>query len=130
MIIFSERVNGMYRDIRGALKDRNKEVVQEIAKGQVAGGADVLDINIGPVKGDPVENFVWLAETVHEVTDLPLSLDSAKAKVLAEAIPRVREVLPDTKLIMNSCTAAPEYMDKLIPVAAANACGLQTGAHG
>ena len=124
MIIFSERVNGMYRDIRGALKDRNKEVVQEIAKGQVAGGADVLDINIGPVKGDPVENFVWLAETVHEVTDLPLSLDSAKAKVLAEAIPRVREVLPDTKLIMNSCTAAPEYMDKLIPVAAANGCGM------
>ncbi len=124
MIIFSERVNGMYRDIRGAIKERNKEVVREIAKIQIAGGADVLDINIGPVKGDPVENFVWLAETVHEVTDLPLSLDSAKAKVLAEAIPRVKEALPDTHLVLNSCTAAPDYMDKLIPVAAEHGCSI------
>ena len=124
MIIFSERVNGMYRDIRGAIKEKNKEVVREIAKAQVAGGADVLDINIGPVKGDPVENFVWLAETVHEVTDLPLSLDSAKAKVLAEAIPRVKEALPDTHLVLNSCTAAPDYMDKLIPVAAQHGCSI------
>jgi len=118
MIIFSERINGMYRDVRKAINEKEKTVVQDLVKEQVAGGADVMDINLGPTKGDPVENFVWLAQTVHEVTDKPISLDSAKPKVLAEAVPKVKEALPGTKLVINSCTAAPENMAKLIPVAA------------
>lgn len=119
MIIFSERVNGMYRDVRAAIKDRDKEVIHRLTEAQLDGGADVIDLNIGPVKGDAVEHFVWLAQTVHEITDKPLSLDSAKAKLLVEVVPKVHEALPDTKLVINSCTAAAEYMDKLLPIAAA-----------
>ncbi len=96
MIIFSERINGMYRDVRAAIKDRDKTVIHELAKQQLDGGADVMDINIGPVKGDAVEHFLWLTQTVHEVTDKPLSLDSANAKLLTEVIPKVRAALPDT----------------------------------
>lgn len=120
MIIFSERINGMYRDVRAAIPERNKQVIRELLEKQLAGGADVIDVNIGPSKGDPVENFVWLAQTVHEVTDKPLSIDSAKADLLVQVVPRVREVLPDTKLVINSCTAAEAYMDKLIPIAVQN----------
>jgi 5-methyltetrahydrofolate corrinoid/iron sulfur protein methyltransferase len=118
MIIFSERINGMYRDVRGAIADRNKEIIHDLLREQLAGGADVIDINIGPSKGDPVESFVWLAQTVHEITDKPLSLDSAKADLLTQVIPRVKEALPETKLVINSCTAARQYMDKLLPIAA------------
>ena len=118
MIIFSERVNGMYRDVRAGINQKEKSVIQDLVKEQVAGGADVMDINLGPTKGDPVENFAWLAQTVHEVTDKPISLDSAKPNVLAEAIRAVRQALPDAKLVINSSTAAPESMEKLIPVAA------------
>jgi 5-methyltetrahydrofolate corrinoid/iron sulfur protein methyltransferase len=124
MIIFSERINGMYRDVRKAINGRDKSVVQELTKEQVAGGADVMDINLGPTKGDPVENFVWLAETVREVTDLPISLDSAKPKVLAEAVPRVKQALPDAKLVINSSTAEPDCMAKLVPVAAENGASI------
>jgi len=118
MIIFSERVNGMYRDVRGAINEKEKGVIQNLVKEQVAGGADIMDINLGPTKGDPVENFVWLAETVHEVTDKPISLDSAKPDVLVNAIPKVKAALPEVKLVINSSTAAPDVMGKLIPVAA------------
>ena len=118
MIIFSERINGMYRDVRSAIADRNVQVVQDLLRQQLDGGADIIDINIGPSKGDPVDNFVWLAKTVHEVTDKPLSLDSAKADLLVQVVPRVKEALPETDLVINSCTAAPQYMDKLIPLAA------------
>ncbi|HUT13097.1 MAG TPA: dihydropteroate synthase [Thermoguttaceae bacterium] len=124
MIIFSERINGMYRDVRGAIKDRDKEVVQNLVKEQLAGGADVIDVNIGPVKGDQVDNFLWLARTVHEVTDKPISLDSAKAKLLVEVVPAVRAALPETPLVINSCTAAPEYMEKLLPLAVENKTGI------
>jgi 5-methyltetrahydrofolate corrinoid/iron sulfur protein methyltransferase len=124
MIIFSERINGMYRDIRTAIQERNKQVVQDLTREQLAGGADVMDLNIGPTKAEPVESFVWLAQTVHEVTDLPLSIDSAKAVLLVEVIPKLRQALPQTKLVINSCTAAPEYMDKLIPLAVAQRTGI------
>jgi 5-methyltetrahydrofolate corrinoid/iron sulfur protein methyltransferase len=124
MIIFSERVNGMYRDVRRAINEKQKQPVQDIVREQVDGGADVMDINLGPTKGDPVENFVWLAQTVNEVTDRPLSLDSAKPDVLAAAVPRVKEALPDTKLVINSSTAAPDCMEKLLPVAAEHGAGI------
>ena len=124
MIIFSERVNGMYRDIRAAIKERDKDVVQRITKEQLHGGADIIDINIGPVKGDASEHFVWLAQTVQEVTDKPISLDSAKANLLAEVVVKVREALPETKLVLNSCTAAPDYMEKLLPVAASTGASI------
>jgi 5-methyltetrahydrofolate corrinoid/iron sulfur protein methyltransferase len=120
MIIFSERINGMYRDVRSAIQERNKQLILDLAREQLAGGADVMDLNIGPTKAEPVEAFVWLAQTVHEITDKPLSIDSAKANLLVEVIPKVRKALPDTTLVINSCTAAPEYMDKLLPLAAEN----------
>jgi len=63
-------------------------------------------------------------QTVSEVTDKPLSLDSAKPAVLAEAIPKVKQALPDTKLVMNSSTAAADAMAKLIPVAADNGASI------
>ncbi len=124
MIIFTERINGMYRDIRGAIKERNKDVVQAILQEQLDGGADVIDINVGPVKGDTSEHFVWLAQTVAEVTDKPLSLDSAKKDALADALIKVREVLPDAKLIANSCTAGADYMGTVIPACVKTGAGV------
>ena len=115
MIIFSERINGMYRDVRKAINEKEKSVVQDLAKEQVAGGADVMDINLGPTKGDAAENFVWLAQTVAEVTDKPISLDSAKPDVLVAAVPKVKAALPDTKLIINSSTATPDSTTRPMP---------------
>jgi len=124
MIIFSERINGMYRDVRKAINEKEKDVVQALAKEQVAGGADVLDINLGPTKGDPVENFVWLAQTVSEVTDKPISLDSAKVGLLVEAVPRVRQALPEIGLVVNSSKATADNMAKLIPLAVETGAGI------
>lgn len=124
MIIFSERVNGMYRDVRKAINQKEKTIVQDLVKQQVAGGADVMDINLGPTKGDPVENFVWLAHCVSEVTDKPISLDSAKPKLLAEAVTKVKQALPNTKLVINSSTADPDCMATLVPVAVEASAGI------
>jgi len=124
MIIFSERINGMYRDVRKAINEKEKTVIQDLVRQQVAGGADVIDINLGPTRGDAATNFVWLAQVVAEVTDKPISLDSAKPDVLAASIPKTKEALPTTKLIINSSTAAGDCMAKLIPVAAENGAGI------
>jgi 5-methyltetrahydrofolate corrinoid/iron sulfur protein methyltransferase len=119
MILFSERINGMYRDVRAAIPERNRQVIVDLLKPQLDGGADIIDINVGPSKGDPVENFVWLASVVREVTDKPLSLDSAKPDVLVQAVPRI-----GGKLVINSSTADPACMGKLIPLAAQHKTGI------
>ena len=124
MIIFSERVNGMYRDVRKAINEKEKAIVQDLVKEQVAGGADVLDVNLGPTRGDAATNFVWLAQTVSEVTDKPISLDSAKPDLLVETVPQVRQALPETKLVINSSTATPDCMEKLIPLAVEHGTGI------
>lgn len=124
MIIFSERVNGMYRDIRRAINEKDKQTVQEVVREQVAGGADVLDVNLGPTRGDAAANFLWLAQTVDEVTDKPISLDSAKPDLLVETVPKVKQALPETKLVINSSTATADTMAKLIPLAAEHGAGI------
>ena len=114
MVIFGERVNGMYRDVRAAIKKRDKDVVKEIVREQLDGGADVTDLNIGPVKGDPVDNFLFLVECCREVTDNPVAIDSAKAQVIEKVVPKIEGV----KVIINSTTADPDVMDRLVPIAA------------
>jgi 5-methyltetrahydrofolate corrinoid/iron sulfur protein methyltransferase len=127
VIIFSERINGMYRDIRRAINKKEKAAVEEQVRLQVAGGADVIDVNLGPTKGDAAENFVWLAETVHavpEAKERPISLDSAKPDLLVKAVPMVNSKLPDAKLIINSSTSDPDCMAKLVPLAAEAGAGI------
>ena len=58
------------------------------------------------------------AQTVAEVTDKPISLDSAKPDLLVQVVPKVKEALPETKLVVNSSTAAADAMAKLVPLAA------------
>ena len=127
MIIFSERINGMYRDVRKAINKRDKAPVQALVREQIAGGADVIDINLGPTKGDAADNFAWLAEAVSEVPEAkgkPISLDSAKPDLLLKAVPKVKAAVGDAKVIVNSSTADPDCMAKLIPLAAEHGCGL------
>ena len=41
---------------------------------------DVMDVNLGPTKGDPVENFVWLAQTVHAYPTWSMGIQKTAAQ--------------------------------------------------
>lgn len=119
MIIIGELINGMYKNVGEALVKKNKAVIQDIAKAQVQAGADVLDLNCGPVSKDQVLDMKWLIETVQEVTDRTLAIDSSKPKVIADVIKTVKN-----KAIINSSTADKEKLEILVPLAKENNCGL------
>ena len=53
MLVIGERINGMFDDVKAAIKERNAKVIQDLAKRQVESGASVLDVNVGPASGDP-----------------------------------------------------------------------------
>ncbi|MFC1708877.1 dihydropteroate synthase [Candidatus Omnitrophota bacterium] len=119
MIIIGELINGMYKKVGEALVKKDKAVIQELAKAQAHAGADALDLNCGPVSKDQVSDMKWLIETVQEVTDKTLVIDSSKPKVIADAIKTAKN-----KVIINSTTADQEKLEILVPLAKENNSGL------
>lgn len=113
MEIIGENIHIISKAIREAVESRNKAFIQDLAKKQVAGGAKFLDLNIGPRKKDGVEVMQWMVETVREVTDVTLSLDTTNAAAIEAGL----KMLP-AKTIINSTNANPERMKVLMPMAA------------
>lgn len=112
MFIIGELINGMYKNIGAAIKDKNKAVIQKCALEQVQAGSHALDVNCGPESKDPVEDMKWLVQVIQEVTDKALSLDSSKPKAIEAGLGVAKN-----KTIINSTTADQEKMDILIPLA-------------
>ncbi len=117
MLAIGERINGMFKEIGRAIGEQNKQVIQDCARNQLAAGADILDVNVGPAAADEQAAIAWLVETIREVTDAPLSLDSTKPAVIRAAL----EACTGDKII-NSTTGVPEKMAEMLPLAAEYNC--------
>ena len=119
MYIVGECLNGMFKRVREAIEQRDKSAIQEVAAAQISNGADALDLNVGPVSGDAIENMMWLVDTVREVSDAPLWVDSPKWSLQKEVIPRI----PGAKGI-NSTKADEAALDKYMALAVENDASL------
>ena len=128
MLVIGERINGMFKDVAKAIADKDKTIIQNLAKEQVAAGAGVLDVNVGPAVADAVGAMGWLVETIQEVVDVPLALDSPKPQVIEQGLKLARK-----KAIINSTTADKAKLDTLLPMAkkyGASLIGLTMGKSG
>ena len=75
MILIGENINIMSHTIGPAMRERNPQPIQELAKAET--DVDYLDINIGPARKSGDELMSWMVKTVQKVvTDKPLSLDT------------------------------------------------------
>ncbi len=119
MYIIGERINGMFTDVKHAIKDRNEEVISDLAKRQVKAGAKALDLNVGPAAKDAGEAMLWMAQAVRKVTDVPIALDTAKLDVMKFLAERV-----SGDIILNSTKADPEIASEYIAIAAGHNAGL------
>ena len=112
MFIIGERVNGMFTDVKKAIQTKDKGPVQEQALRQVEAGANALDINVGPATTDKEGAMVWLVETVREVTDITLSVDTAKYEAMKAGLEAA-----GGSLILNSTKGDDKSMDLYLPLA-------------
>jgi cobalamin-dependent methionine synthase I len=119
----AESINIMGTRSGTAMKERNPGPIQEMAKEETAAGAAWLDLNVGPARKDGTELLPWVVQTIEEVTSLPLCLDTTNTAAMAAGF----AVIKNKKgAIMNSISAQPERMQKLIPVAAEADCNVIT----
>ncbi len=118
MILIGERINGMFTDVKQAIADKDKKVIQNLAAKQTACGATYLDVNVGTAAADQEGTMQWLVETIQETCDTPLSLDSQKPDVIAAGL---KVVDPGRGLILNSTPlnkkSDEEVLDKYIDMA-------------
>ncbi|MDD5108715.1 MAG: dihydropteroate synthase [Candidatus Omnitrophica bacterium] len=112
MFIIGELINGMYPKIASAIKGHDKKTIQKYALDQISCGACALDINCGPATDNPLVDMRWLIETIQEVTDKPLCLDSSNPEVINEGLKAARN-----KTVINSTTADLEKLNILVPLA-------------
>ncbi len=99
MILIAERLNGMFTDVKQAIANKDKKVIQDLAKRQAEAGATYLDVNVGTAAADQEGTMQWLVETIQETCSTPLCLDSQKPDVIAAGL----EVLnTENGAILNS----------------------------
>ncbi len=121
VMAIAESINIMGTRSGSAMKERNAGPVQEMAKEEAAAGAAYLDLNIGPARKDGTDLMPWCVEAVESVVDTPLCLDTTNTDAMAAGFQAVKN---KEAAIMNSISAQPERMEKLIPVAAESGCNV------
>jgi len=113
MIAIGESIHVISPRVRVAIEGREETFLQELALKQVAGGAQMLDLNIGPQKKTGAEVMAWMVEIIQEVTDVPLSLDTTNAAAIEAGLKGVKR-----KALINSTDATPQRIEALMPLAA------------
>jgi len=112
MLIIGEKVNVMMKAIGAAIKDRDKKPIQEMALLQAEGGANWLDINLGPATKEGPEKMKFVVESVQEVTDLPLALDTMNIEAMKAGLEVVKG-----EVMINSISSGAERIERLMPMA-------------
>ena len=118
MILIGERINGMFKNVKQAIADKNKQIIQDLAGQQAKAGANYLDVNIGTAAADQEGTMQWLVETIQETCSAGLSLDSQKPNVIAAGL---KVINADNGVILNSTPlnkkSDEEVLDKYIEMA-------------
>ncbi|MHB0915446.1 MAG: dihydropteroate synthase [Thermoleophilia bacterium] len=127
MKAIAENINVMSKSIGAAMAERNPEPIQTLARECTEAGADLLDINLGPARKGGPELMEWVVNTVQEVSDLQLVLDTSNHEAMEAGI-KVCKKPP----LLNSFSAQPDKMENILPLAAKYDCeiiGLTMSTH-
>ena len=128
MILVGENINTMSKVIGPALRERNPEPIQALAKAEAEAGVDYLELNIGPARKAGGELMSWLVKTVQEVTNKPLSLDTTNPDATEAGLKACHK-----RALINSVSLQPERIEKVLPMAkkySADIIGLLWGVEG
>ena len=117
MLSIGENIQILSTLVQKAVDSRDPKPLQELAKKQVEGGADILDLNIGRRKKDGPEVMRWMVDIMQEVVPgVSLSLDTTNAAAIEAGLKRCQEI--GIKAMINSTSADPERLEVTMPMAA------------
>ncbi len=113
MIIIGEKINGSIPAVAEAIAKRDSEFIKERARIQTEAGATYIDCCASVPEAEEVETLKWMIDCIQEVSDLPISVDSPSADVIAQVFPYCRR--PG---LINSVSGEGDKIDRLFPMIA------------
>jgi cobalamin-dependent methionine synthase I len=112
MIIIGENIHVIAKDVSVAIRERNARVIQGLAREQTQTGANYIDLNVGPMKKDTEETMKWLVNSVQDVTDLPLSIDTMNPVAMEAGLKFCKK-----RPLLNSASGKTDSKTQMLPLA-------------
>lgn len=113
-VIIGERINPTGRkQVLAALQAGDFEIVRQDALSQVEAGAAILDVNAGVPGADEPALLRQVMNTVMEVTDVPLCIDTADPEALEAALS-----IYEGKALVNSVNGEERALQAVLPLVA------------
>lgn len=110
--IIGERINPTGRKrFQEQLRAGDYSAIEADVQAQVAGGATMLDVNMGAPLIDEPEALATAVRMIQGMTDLPLCIDSSVVEALEAGLS-----VYQGKALVNSVTAETERMDLILPL--------------
>jgi 5-methyltetrahydrofolate--homocysteine methyltransferase len=111
-VIIGERLNPTGRKLfQEKLRANDLSTINIDVADQVAGGCDMLDVNMGVPLTDEPELLAKAIKLVQSLTDLPLCIDSSVIEALEAGL-----AVYQGKALVNSMTGEDERMDLILPL--------------
>src|SRR5436190_10543657 len=112
--VIGERINPTGRKVfQAQLQAGDLSQLETDVAEQVAGGADVLDVNVGDPLADEIELMRAAVPMVQGLTDLPLCIDSSIIDALEAGLGAY-----EGKALVNSVTGEDERLNLILPIVA------------
>jgi 5-methyltetrahydrofolate--homocysteine methyltransferase len=112
--IIGERINPTGRkQFQTELQAGDLSRIETDVAQQVAGGADMLDVNVGDPLADEVGLMAKAIPLVQGLTDLPLCIDSSVIEALEAGLSAY-----EGKALVNSVTGEDERLEAILPIVA------------
>ena len=112
--VIGERINPTGRKkLQAELQNGDLSRIELDVAQQVAGGADMLDVNVGDPLADEVELMRAAIPLVQSLTDLPLCIDSSVIEALEAGLGAY-----EGKALVNSVTGEDERLEAILPLVA------------
>jgi cobalamin-dependent methionine synthase I len=112
MVLIGESIHIISKDVNDAVKERNPQAIQDLAKQQTQAGADYIDLNLGPAKRDPEEVTQWLVNTIQGVSDLPVSVDTLNPVAMEAGLKACKK-----RPLLNSASGRTDSKERMLPLA-------------
>lgn len=112
MILVADNLQITNPVIEKAVRDMAPDPIQDMVRQCEAAGAQMIDINSGPLSRDPERKMAFLVEAVQSVSDLPVLIDTANPKAMAAGLHANKK-----QAIINGFSLEPLKLEQILPLA-------------
>ncbi|PKM60004.1 MAG: methyltetrahydrofolate--corrinoid methyltransferase [Firmicutes bacterium HGW-Firmicutes-4] len=112
LTIVGELINTSRPAVKEAAKNRDKDMIIDLAIRQANAGATFIDVNCGNMINNEEETMEWLVNTIQSEVEVPLCIDSPSATALDVGLSLCKYGRP----MINSISDEDERYDSVLPL--------------